>query len=80
LTGGSSVLKNHFKIPSRKEMLVRKVVSLLCFVSVIALAFMVTLALNPPTAYAQAKKDLVDLNKASEKELESLKGVGPPTA
>ena len=41
---------------------------------------MITLALNPAATYAQGKKDLVDLNKASEKELEALKGVGPATA
>ncbi|MCX5917762.1 MAG: helix-hairpin-helix domain-containing protein [Deltaproteobacteria bacterium] len=45
-----------------------------------AMAFMLALALNPSLTYAQAKKDRVDLNKASEKELESLKGVGPATA
>lgn len=45
-----------------------------------AMAFMLAIALNPSLTYAQAKKDRVDLNKASEKELESLKGVGPATA
>jgi competence protein ComEA len=30
--------------------------------------------------YAQAQKALIDLNSASEKELESIKGVGPATA
>jgi competence protein ComEA len=30
--------------------------------------------------YAQAQKTLIDLNNASEKELESIKGVGPATA
>lgn len=30
--------------------------------------------------YAQAQKSLIDLNNASEKELESIKGVGPATA
>jgi competence protein ComEA len=37
-----------------------------------------TLGLIP--AYAQAPKTLVDLNTASQKDLESLKGIGPATA
>ncbi len=32
------------------------------------------------TVFAQAQKALIDLNNASEKELESIKGVGPATA
>jgi competence protein ComEA len=64
---------------------VKKIVSFLSTLSVVALVLMVTLALNPATGYAQAKKEkakkeLVDLNKASEQELEALKGVGPATA
>jgi competence protein ComEA len=38
----------------------------------------VSLALSVPGAYAQAKK--VDLNTATQKELEDIKGVGPATA
>ena len=58
----------------------KKKLSPLGILSMFALVLMVALAMNPAATYAQAKKDLIDLNKASEKELESLKGVGPSTA
>jgi len=59
---------------------VKKTASPLYILLIAAMAFMLAIALNPSLTYAQAKKDRVDLNKASEKELESLKGVGPATA
>jgi competence protein ComEA len=59
---------------------VKKTASPLYILLIAAMAFMLAIALNPALTYAQAKKDRVDLNKASEKELESLKGVGPATA
>lgn len=40
----------------------------------------VSLVLSVPGAYGQAKKALVDLNTASQKDLEEIKGVGPATA
>jgi competence protein ComEA len=43
-----------------------------------AFVIAVSLALSVPGAYAQAKK--VDLNTATQKELEDIKGVGPATA
>src|SRR5512136_1860563 len=64
----------------RKEIGVKKTASPLYILLIAAMAFMLGIALNPALTYAQAKKDRVDLNKASEKELESLKGVGPATA
>jgi len=59
---------------------VKKISSLFCILSIACLALMVAAFLNPAASYAQAQKSLIDLNKASEKELESLKGVGPATA
>jgi competence protein ComEA len=38
------------------------------------------LFLTVTAAYAQTQKPMVDLNSASEKDLESIKGVGPATA
>jgi competence protein ComEA len=64
----------------RKEIGVKKTASPAYILLIAAMAFMLGIALNPALTYAQAKKDRVDLNKASEKELESLKGVGPATA
>jgi len=45
-----------------------------------AFAVVISLVLSVPGAYGQAKKGLVDLNTASQKDLEEIKGVGPATA
>ncbi|OPX96973.1 MAG: ComE operon protein 1 [Syntrophorhabdus sp. PtaB.Bin006] len=50
--------------------------SLFLLVSIIGLS----LVCGAIPAYAQAQKTLIDLNTASQKELESVKGVGPATA
>lgn len=47
---------------------------------ILGLVAMVTVIMSVPMAHAQAKKQLIDLNKASEKELTTLKGVGSATA
>ena len=39
-----------------------------------------SLILGGTASYGQAKKTLIDLNSASEKELESIKGIGPALA
>jgi competence protein ComEA len=64
---------------------VKRIVSIFSILSIVALALAVALALDPATGYAQAKKEKakkerVDLNKASEQELAALKGIGPATA
>jgi competence protein ComEA len=45
-----------------------------------AVVIAVSLVLSAPGAYGQTKKALVDLNTASQKDLEEIKGVGPATS
>src|SRR5512139_2259624 len=46
----------------------------------VAIVFAFTLVLGTSLVYGQAQKALVDLNSASDKELEAIKGIGPATA
>ena len=55
--------------------------SFFTWMAVLGMIGIAALVLNPSMAYAaEGKKGLVDLNKASEKELKDLKGIGPATA
>jgi competence protein ComEA len=62
------------------ERLMKNISFLFCWSALVGFAVAMVLVLNVPTTYGQAKKALVDLNSASEKELEALPAVGPATA
>lgn len=58
-----------------------KISSVFIWMAILGMMAMTAMVVNSPIAYAQAKgKALLNLNTASEKELEGLKGVGPATA
>lgn len=59
----------------------RRILLIVSWMAILGMMVMTAMVLNSPIAYGQVKpKALLNLNTASEKELEGLKGVGPATA
>ena len=59
----------------------RRILSIVSWMAILGMMVTTAMVLNSPMAYGQAKdKALLNLNTASQKELEVLKGVGPATA
>ncbi len=60
--------------------LVKDLSFLFCWSALAGFAVVTVLVLNVPATLGQTEKAVVDLNNASEKELETLPGISPATA